>query len=548
MQPPAPALVAGSAATAAGGAAGGARPVAGENGWNHGAELAQGRAYATPDAILRPTPPLPDAPVPFAAGAPLEDAPDEDAPAEAFTACPPATTDIAFNLVQRQVAIDVARYGPLDPTQDNNLYWEEAATAWRMDVEAVKQARCVNCAAFNITTSMMDCIVDGFGGAEARNVARVGGMGFCELFDFTCNGARRCDAWIAGGPITDGLQQSLLDDASAEEDLQGDEGKAATADIVVPAWMRSNAKQGLEWHADGKSGDGVTDKTLREARAMAAGSVSANKAMRMAAWFARHMSDLDAPDAQVGAKNYPSAGVVAHALWGGGTRTESKRAARWAANKRDMTTSVKLQSRVPAGSRAGGQFGEGGGGGGAGASGDEQSSQDKTVTGWTSDSRDLTASEGDAVEGYALFSMQLNADLRNGNKLSATDKENIESLDSAVNSSSAGKDTLLYRSMPASAVADVKVGEIITDKAYLSTSKRHDVARDLLGITGGTDVVVQIHARKGTRGVDVNRALGKRSEYADQHEVLLPRGTQLRVTKMYDNGRFKTVYAEVVAP
>lgn len=339
MQTPAPALVAKGAATAAGGAAGGARPVAGENGWNHGAELAQGRAYATPDAILRPTPPLPDAPVPFAAGAPLEDAPDEDAPAEAFTACPPATTDIAFNLVQRQVAIDVARYGPLDPTQDNNLYWEEAATAWRMDVEAVKQARCVNCAAFNITTSMMDCIVDGFGGAEARNVARVGGMGFCELFDFTCNGARRCDAWIAGGPITDGLQQSLLDDASAEEDLQDDESKAATADIVVPAWMRSNAKQGLEWHADGKSGDGVTDKTLREARAMAAGSVSANKAMRMAAWFARHMSDLDAPDAQVGAKNYPSAGVVAHALWGGGTRTESKRAARWAANKRDMTTS-----------------------------------------------------------------------------------------------------------------------------------------------------------------------------------------------------------------
>jgi hypothetical protein len=50
----------------------------------------------------------------------------------------------------------------------------------------------------------------------------------------------------------------------------------------------------------------------------------------MAAWFARHMVDLDAPAASPDNENYPSPGVVAHALWGGGSRSQSERAERWA--------------------------------------------------------------------------------------------------------------------------------------------------------------------------------------------------------------------------
>ena len=100
--------------------------------------------------------------------------------------------------------------------------------------------------------------------------------------------------------------------------------------IEAPGWLRQNARQGLEWHAEGLSGDGVTDQTLAEARAMAGGNVSDDKAVRMGAWFARHMTDLDAPSADRGHPDYPSPGVVAHALWGGGSRTESERAASWA--------------------------------------------------------------------------------------------------------------------------------------------------------------------------------------------------------------------------
>lgn len=95
--------------------------------------------------------------------------------------------------------------------------------------------------------------------------------------------------------------------------------------------MRQNFARGLAYHEEGKSGDGVVAQTVREARqAVEDGDLPDNKPKRMAAWFARHMVDLDsAPDR--GDKDFPSAGQVAHMLWGGGaTKSVSQRAQRWA--------------------------------------------------------------------------------------------------------------------------------------------------------------------------------------------------------------------------
>jgi len=104
----------------------------------------------------------------------------------------------------------------------------------------------------------------------------------------------------------------------------------AEAAATVPDWIRNNARRGLKWHEEGKSGDGVVAATVREARDMAAGRVSVAKAKKMAAWFARHMVDLNAPAAKPGHPEYPSPGVVAHALWGGGSKSSSERAMAWA--------------------------------------------------------------------------------------------------------------------------------------------------------------------------------------------------------------------------
>lgn len=92
----------------------------------------------------------------------------------------------------------------------------------------------------------------------------------------------------------------------------------------APAYMRAAARRGLAYYEDGQGGSGLVAKTIREAREMASGNVSDDKWIRIAAWIARHLGDLDSPDANPSSDNYPSAGVVAHLLWGSGP---SKRAA-----------------------------------------------------------------------------------------------------------------------------------------------------------------------------------------------------------------------------
>ena len=241
--------------------------------------------------------------------------------------CPIATQNIAANLEARDNAIAVANYGPLDPGQGNADYWGAAADRWSVSVEEVKTARCGNCAAFNVTSRIRACIADGVGGADAWDVVDAGDLGYCEAFDFKCASARRCDAWVQGGPLTDELAQSMQPQPGDEDDMGQDEVEIK---IVTPAWMAANARQGLRWVNEGYGGDGLTPQTMREARLMAGGTVSEDKAARMVAWFARHMVDLNAPAAMVGAEGYPSNGVVAHALWGGGSMTDSKRAAAWA--------------------------------------------------------------------------------------------------------------------------------------------------------------------------------------------------------------------------
>ena len=117
----------------------------------------------------------------------------------------------------------------------------------------------------------------------------------------------------------------------------GESTKSAKSDLVdVPQWIADNAKQGLKWRDDTNYRGGVMDYVIREAQDMADGKVTVDKAKRMYAWFARHMVDLDSPSADPDSEDYPSPGVVAHALWGGRNREDSKRAMEWAKKIRDQ--------------------------------------------------------------------------------------------------------------------------------------------------------------------------------------------------------------------
>ena len=115
--------------------------------------------------------------------------------------------------------------------------------------------------------------------------------------------------------------------ASTDDEDMDEEDEMRQVDLTAPAYMRASARRGLQWYEEGLGGDGLVDRTIREARAMAEGNVSADKWVRIAAWIARHLGDLDSPDANPSSENFPSPGVVAMALWGGGTTKRSARRA-----------------------------------------------------------------------------------------------------------------------------------------------------------------------------------------------------------------------------
>lgn len=147
---------------------------------------------------------------------------------------------------------------------------------------------------------------------DEDRVNEAGDKAWCEKWDEFVDGGFYCNAWQA-------------DDDSDEIDDDEDDLRAINQD--APAYMRASARRGLELYAEGKGGDGLVERTIREARLMAEGQVSDDKWIRIAAWIARHMDDLDAPDADPDSDEYPSAGVVAHLLWGSGPSKARARAA-----------------------------------------------------------------------------------------------------------------------------------------------------------------------------------------------------------------------------
>ncbi len=123
------------------------------------------------------------------------------------------------------------------------------------------------------------------------------------------------------------------DEPEDEDDDEMEENSLELREVNLtpPAYMRAAARQGLRYYEEGLGGDGLVERTIREARAMASGSVTADKWVRIRAWIARHLVDLDAPAAQPDSPDYPSAGVVAHLLWGSGpSKAKARRALAYA--------------------------------------------------------------------------------------------------------------------------------------------------------------------------------------------------------------------------
>jgi HK97 family phage prohead protease len=133
------------------------------------------------------------------------------------------------------------------------------------------------------------------------------------------------ERFSGGWRETDTLVGHKFSTLTKIDDLPEPEEEDRQINLSPPAYMRAAARRGLELNRQGRGGDGLTDKTKQEAREMVAGRVSEDKWVRTAAWIARHLVDLDAPqNSDPQDAGYPGAGLVAHLLWGSGP---SKRAA-----------------------------------------------------------------------------------------------------------------------------------------------------------------------------------------------------------------------------
>ena len=125
---------------------------------------------------------------------------------EVKTGCPIATQDIDVNLDNRQKAIDKYYYGPANPDKPGT-YWKDAAKRWGIDETTAKTMKCGNCAAFDVSDKMWDCMSKGIEGKEnnidALATVQKGDLGYCNFLHFKCAGTRSCTAWVTGGAIND---------------------------------------------------------------------------------------------------------------------------------------------------------------------------------------------------------------------------------------------------------------------------------------------------------------------------------------------------------
>jgi uncharacterized protein len=146
---------------------------------------------------------------------------------------------------------------------------------------------------------------------DESRVSAEGDLAWCERWDEFVRGDYYCDSW---------------------QGEQDDEEENREVNLKPPSYMRAAARRGLQLYEEGKGGDGLVRRTIDEARAMAAGNVTRDKWVRIAAWIARHLVDLDAPkNSDRTDPEYPGAGLVAHLLWGSGpSKRQAMRAMEYA--------------------------------------------------------------------------------------------------------------------------------------------------------------------------------------------------------------------------
>jgi len=197
--------------------------------------------------------------------------------------CPVATQDIQVNLKNRQNAIDNVGYGPLNPKEPNEEFWQEKADKWDTTPEEAKTSVCGNCVFFVRTPKMLDCISSGLEQGDSSQIDADSAidqaeLGYCEALDFKCAASRTCNAWAVGGPITAASSRR----APKKDRIYGSKkNKPGSADgskkIVFSAKTETALRNKIEEHnKDAKPGRKATLPMLKAVYRRGSGAFSSS--------------------------------------------------------------------------------------------------------------------------------------------------------------------------------------------------------------------------------------------------------------------------------
>jgi len=209
--------------------------------------------------------------------------------------CPPATQDIVLNIENRQKAIENVGYGPLNPAEPNDEFWQDKADRWDIDPVEAKKSICGNCVFFDRRPKTLDCIETGLaeggsGEQSAWDSIDQAELGYCTALDFKCAASRTCNAWAAGGPITEDVKKEEPVTATAgskpapkKDQIKGSDknkkGSAATGrKITFSKAVETSLKEKVETHNKSVSADSkkVTLSMLKAVYRRGAGAFSSS--------------------------------------------------------------------------------------------------------------------------------------------------------------------------------------------------------------------------------------------------------------------------------
>lgn len=163
--------------------------------------------------------------------------------------------------------------------------------------------------------------------------------------------------------------------------------------------------------------------------------------------------------------------------------------------------------------------------------------------------------ELDAIHNYQGFTYGVFNKALRTSKVSTLSKEQqkeLKHLAGVLNKARVPENIVTYRGVDdgtALKIAQLKVGMVLKDKGFASTSVRRKVSEGNFSSANPDSVLFRVNVPQGTRGAYINAAVGKSAHYAYESEVLFAPGQfKVKITRIERRAGAATVIHGSIVP